>query len=466
MKTRKALAFLLSAVLLAGLFTPFVLRADGVYHVVREGDRLWRIAREHGITYEELAAYNNLPDPAFIRPGQVLRIPAPGRAAAPAVGQTAMYANFPAVPDFMAFSPYAVLYDSGTAAQLEVDPTEPGIDYILYMFWHDLPIDLLHSESARYRALLHQYGFIYQGNWHGTWSREYFYYLPAQSLTVAITLDGWGDEGWLDITITQGNFYAFLQNYHDAASFGWDDDWFTLPEETAQYNPALIGTWLFVDSWVDFYFDLLQNETVFYTFTEEVNHLIRSGVWGTLDANGNVTRYIPLNWFAYGDDVFLYFPSINYFREYTVAIHDGTLFLIGRNDNYGDLQILLPAPADFHVPSPFQPPADWLRDERVAHEWRFYETNNFFYASLMLSGDVLYTFRADGTGYWGGVEVNPEFISDIPLYWWTQDNRLMISFPSIDLLLIYEFDVVTTDGEYRLVMTSLVDEDAHVLKKR
>jgi LysM repeat protein len=47
---------------------------DGTY-TVQAGDNLFRIALKYGITWQELAAYNNITDPTSLYPGQVLKIP-------------------------------------------------------------------------------------------------------------------------------------------------------------------------------------------------------------------------------------------------------------------------------------------------------------------------------------------------------------------------------------------------------
>jgi LysM repeat protein len=44
-------------------------------YTVQTGDNLFRIALKYGITWQELAAYNNITDPTSIYPGQVLKIP-------------------------------------------------------------------------------------------------------------------------------------------------------------------------------------------------------------------------------------------------------------------------------------------------------------------------------------------------------------------------------------------------------
>ena len=47
------------------------------YHTVRKGDTLYSIALDYGQDYRELAAWNNLQDPALIKIDQRLRLFAP-----------------------------------------------------------------------------------------------------------------------------------------------------------------------------------------------------------------------------------------------------------------------------------------------------------------------------------------------------------------------------------------------------
>ncbi len=44
-------------------------------YTVRRGDTLWAISRRYGTTVQAIARLNNIPNPNFILPGQVLRIP-------------------------------------------------------------------------------------------------------------------------------------------------------------------------------------------------------------------------------------------------------------------------------------------------------------------------------------------------------------------------------------------------------
>lgn len=48
---------------------------SGSVHVVQAGENLFRIALSYGLTYQELASYNNITDPASIYVGQELQIP-------------------------------------------------------------------------------------------------------------------------------------------------------------------------------------------------------------------------------------------------------------------------------------------------------------------------------------------------------------------------------------------------------
>lgn len=47
-------------------------------YLVREGDSLWQIAQDHRVSLKTLVAANDLEDPEFIRPGQVVIIPVGG----------------------------------------------------------------------------------------------------------------------------------------------------------------------------------------------------------------------------------------------------------------------------------------------------------------------------------------------------------------------------------------------------
>ncbi len=65
-------------------------------HVVKRGEGLARIAAQYGISWQALAAFNNISNPDLIYAGMVLRIPAPGSPEAAAPGGAA--ASSPAAP--------------------------------------------------------------------------------------------------------------------------------------------------------------------------------------------------------------------------------------------------------------------------------------------------------------------------------------------------------------------------------
>lgn len=50
---------------------------EGGYHIVRPGDTLYSIAWSHGIDHRELAAWNDIPTPYLIHPGQRLSLTPP-----------------------------------------------------------------------------------------------------------------------------------------------------------------------------------------------------------------------------------------------------------------------------------------------------------------------------------------------------------------------------------------------------
>jgi len=58
-------------------------------HVVQPGEWLLQIARQYGVDWRELAAYNNIVNPNRIYPGQVLRIP--GTGGQPPAGNEILY---------------------------------------------------------------------------------------------------------------------------------------------------------------------------------------------------------------------------------------------------------------------------------------------------------------------------------------------------------------------------------------
>jgi LysM repeat protein len=67
-------------------------------YVVQRGDTLSSIAARHGLSYPQLAAYNNISDPNRLRVGQVIRIPSSRSPAAPAQTAPRSYPSTSATP--------------------------------------------------------------------------------------------------------------------------------------------------------------------------------------------------------------------------------------------------------------------------------------------------------------------------------------------------------------------------------
>jgi LysM repeat protein len=92
MKKRILLVAMVLSVLLAGLAFPDEAQAcDPVYHVVKAGQNLTQIARYYGVTVNAIVRANNLWNPNFIYPGQVLLIPVPCAPPPPPSGCTKIH---------------------------------------------------------------------------------------------------------------------------------------------------------------------------------------------------------------------------------------------------------------------------------------------------------------------------------------------------------------------------------------
>lgn len=52
-----------------------VKRADGIHHIVKAGENLFRIGKAYDVSFEELARLNHLRDPSQIRVGQAIFVP-------------------------------------------------------------------------------------------------------------------------------------------------------------------------------------------------------------------------------------------------------------------------------------------------------------------------------------------------------------------------------------------------------
>ncbi|MDT8389001.1 MAG: LysM peptidoglycan-binding domain-containing protein [Lentisphaeria bacterium] len=63
---------------------PPVVESSTLTYEVQKGDSLWKIGRAYGVTFQELAAYNNLDIKAVLKVGTILRIPPGGKFVPPA----------------------------------------------------------------------------------------------------------------------------------------------------------------------------------------------------------------------------------------------------------------------------------------------------------------------------------------------------------------------------------------------
>lgn len=72
---------------------------DTAEYVVQSGDTLWEIARAQDTTVEELAAYNNMSDPASLQIGQTIKIPAAEDESSPSPVDPSVPLDETAAPD-------------------------------------------------------------------------------------------------------------------------------------------------------------------------------------------------------------------------------------------------------------------------------------------------------------------------------------------------------------------------------
>src|SRR5690606_7996855 len=52
-----------------------VIPVSGSMYTVKNGDTIWSIARDHGVTVNSILQANNIPNPNLLSPGSVLYIP-------------------------------------------------------------------------------------------------------------------------------------------------------------------------------------------------------------------------------------------------------------------------------------------------------------------------------------------------------------------------------------------------------
>jgi lipoprotein NlpD len=106
-------------------------------HIVQRGETLYSIAMQHALDYRELAAWNNIVNPALIRVGDALRINPPGSAdpaSLPAGVSTAPLRELPppiAVPLANTPPPSATLPPSAavTGSKLKTEPKAGRVPY-------------------------------------------------------------------------------------------------------------------------------------------------------------------------------------------------------------------------------------------------------------------------------------------------------------------------------------------------
>lgn len=108
---------------------------------------------------------------------------------------------------------------------------------------------------------------------------------------------------------------------------------------------------------------------------------------------------------------------------------------------------------------------DFDLDLSIAGVWQFWDTNDDFYLGLMNAGeDVIYIFETDGTGYWGAIDALDNITHEIPLFWETFDGTIFINFPSIDLLLVYEYHLIVDGPEKDLFLIGVTEHHLFFLE--
>jgi len=153
--------------------------------------------------------------------------------------------------------------------------------------------------------------------------------------------------------------------------------------------------------------------------------------------------FVMQNIVAHGEDVWVYFfhPYQNISLSYAYMPSTETLLVAVVS---GDVYTLF-----YHSGAEggqAQMPADPEWDLTVAGVWVFFETTDAFYRGLMNNDDVvLYIFEPDGTGYWGAVDELENITHELYLYWATENGTIIIEFPEIDLVLVYEYTVFYDD---------------------
>lgn len=78
-------------------------RAQGIYHVVKRGETLWRICKAYGADLQYVAEINNIRDPSQIREGQRIFIPGAPKSKTPAQARIASLPSGEPEPQIQTF---------------------------------------------------------------------------------------------------------------------------------------------------------------------------------------------------------------------------------------------------------------------------------------------------------------------------------------------------------------------------
>ncbi|MEN9841540.1 MAG: hypothetical protein RL376_1340 [Verrucomicrobiota bacterium] len=105
-------------------------RAGGVTHTIAPGDTLGSIARKYGVKVGEIGTLNNITDPAKLRVGQVIKLPATAvrpAASAPAPAPAPSASSGPVIRDEPALPVAPVSPVEAATPVTPVNPIEPGV---------------------------------------------------------------------------------------------------------------------------------------------------------------------------------------------------------------------------------------------------------------------------------------------------------------------------------------------------
>ncbi len=101
----------------------------GTTYVVRPGDTLYSIARQHGVSWQEVASWNGIADPSQLRVGRTLTIGKTG-GAAPSTGSTGMAQVQPIPTPTVESRPLDGTTASTPTTPRPVQANDSGIDWL------------------------------------------------------------------------------------------------------------------------------------------------------------------------------------------------------------------------------------------------------------------------------------------------------------------------------------------------